>query len=68
MKVSKYEENKLSVNIFEPIFADIDINKLNSVNKSVNNNDIWTTGLIDGFVRLNGNKIKGIGLFEQISQ
>jgi hypothetical protein len=60
---------KYSIDIKENINKLISVNKLNSINKSVNETDIWITGLAEGEVKTTNEKnIKGFGIFEQISQ
>ncbi|MEK7168748.1 MAG: hypothetical protein AAB778_01935 [Patescibacteria group bacterium] len=60
---------KYSVDIKENINKTIDITKLDSINKSVNGVDIWLTGLVEGEVKTkDGKSLKGLGVFEQISQ
>ena len=61
--------NKYKVDILENISSSISVTRLNSVNKAVDENDIWNTGQVVGEVKLkNGKIIKGFGIFEQISQ
>jgi hypothetical protein len=69
LNLVKNGSDKYVVDILGRINKKISVQRLNSVNKSVNGKDVWNTGLVSGTIDLkNGKNINGFGIFEQISQ
>lgn len=67
-KVNLDKNKNYTVDIYDGINKEISVKKINSVNKSINQTDIWLSGLATGTIT-EGNKVKnGIGIYEQISQ
>lgn len=64
----KEKNSGYTVNVGNDINSSIQITKINSVNKSVNGKDVWKSGIAEGFIQNGAKRVKGIGIFEEISQ
>ncbi|MFZ3301714.1 MAG: hypothetical protein WA152_03315 [Microgenomates group bacterium] len=67
-KVNLDKNKNYKVDIYDGINKEISVKKINSVNKSINQTDMWISGLATGTIT-EGNKVKnGFGIYQQISQ
>lgn len=64
----KNDQANYTVEISDEIDKKISIQKLNSVNKSINQKDIWLTGISTGTITGDDGVKSGFGIYEQISQ